>query len=69
MYIYIYIKMSKSTKRFEFFLGLDYLFSSYMHVCFQLVTFVKEHVWHKAFLMRSELICVCSLNSFHLVMD
>ena len=43
-----------------------------MRVCFQLVAFVREHIWHKALLMgypvRFELIRVCSLNGFQLVM-
>ena len=42
-----------------------------MRICFQLVAFVREHIWHKASLMgysmRLELTCVCSLNDFLLV--
>ena len=41
-----------------------------MRVCFQLVAFFREHVWHKALLMgysRLELTVVCSLNGFQLV--
>ena len=63
--------MSRSMKRFVFF--RIYLFCSYIHVCFQLDAFVREHVWHKALLMgysmRLELPPVCSLNGFQLVMD
>ena len=44
-----------------------------MHACFQLVAFVREHIWHKALLMgysmRLELTRVCSVNDFQLVMD
>ena len=43
--------MSKSMKRFVFFLGFIYLFCSYICVCFQLDTFIREHVWHKALFM------------------
>ena len=42
--------MSGSTKRFPF-LGYIYLFRSYIRVFFQLVVFVKEHIWHKVLLM------------------
>ena len=42
IYIYIYIKM----KRFLFL--KIYLFSSYIRVCFQLIAFVREHIWRKA---------------------
>ena len=45
----------------------------YICVCFQLVVFVREHIWHKALLMgysmRLELTLDCSLNVFQLVMD
>ena len=62
--------MSGSTKRF--FLGFVYLFYYYIRVCFQFVDFVREHIWHKAFLMgysmRLEHTRVCSLNVFQLVM-
>ena len=71
LFIYIYVKMSRCSKRFVFFLGFIYLFYSYILVCFQLVAFVREHIWHKAFLMgysmRLELTGVCSLNGFQLV--
>ena len=57
-------------KRFVFF--RIYLFCSYIHVCFQLVAYVREHLWHKVLLMgfsmRLELTHVCSLNDFHSVM-
>ena len=48
------ITMNRSTKRRIFF--NKYLFHSYIHICFQLVAFVREHLliykafnwkWHK----------------------
>ena len=43
----------------------------YIYVCFQFVAFVKEHVWHKDFLMgysmRLELTRVSSINDPWLV--
>ena len=61
--------MSRSMKRFVFL--RIYLFCSYIRVCFQLVAFIREHIWHKVLLMeystRHELTPVCSLNDFHLV--
>ena len=64
--------MNKSTKIFVFFLGIIYLFYSYIRVCFQLVAFIRVHIWHKALLMgysmKLELTRVCSLNGFQLVM-
>ena len=48
--------MSRSTKTFVSFLGFIYLFCSYIHVCFQLVAFVREHVWHKALLIVNSLV-------------
>ena len=48
-----------------------YMYMCYIYVCFQLVAFVKEHVWHKAFLMgysmRLELTLVSSTNDPWLV--
>ena len=41
-----YIKINKSTNRFVF--SKNYLFCSCIHVCFQPVAFVREHMWHKA---------------------
>ena len=41
--------MSRSMKRFVFF--RIYLFCSNIHVYFELVAFVREHIWHKALLM------------------
>ena len=38
-------KMNRSTQRFVFF---KELFCSYTRVCFQLVAFVREHMWLKA---------------------
>ena len=81
IYIYIYIvvspnreykyfKIGRSTKRFVFFECI-YLFCSYIRVCFQLLAFAREHIWHKVWLMgysmRLEITCVCSLNDFLLV--
>ena len=44
----------------------------YICVCFYLVLFVREHIWHKALLMgysiRLELTLVRILNVFPLVM-
>ena len=65
IYIYIYIyQIGRFTKRFVFF-EFIYLFCSYICVCFQLVGFVIEHIWHKALLMRYsmrfELTRFCSL--------
>ena len=71
IYIYTYIKWV-SPRRDLYLLGFIYSFCSYIHVCFQLVAFVREHIWHKALLMgylkRLELNRVCSLNGFQLVM-
>ena len=62
--------MIRSTKRTVFF-RMYLFFCSYIRVCFQLDTFVREHVWHKALLMwysmRLELTRVCILNDFQLV--
>ena len=72
IYIYIYIKIGRSMKIFVFLNSFIYLFCSYVHVGFQLVAFVREHIWHKALLMgysmRLKLTHVCSLNDFQLVM-
>ena len=71
IYIYTYFKIGRSTKRFVFF-EIIYLFCSYIHVCFQLVAFFREHIWHKALLMgysmKLELTLVRCLNDFQLVM-
>ena len=40
--IYMYIKLNRSTKRSISF--KTYLYCSYMNVCFQIVTFVREHL-------------------------
>ena len=69
IYIYIYIwcilKWVGPRRDFYFFLEFIKPFCSYIRVCFQLVTFVREHVWHKALLMeysmRLEFARVCSL--------
>ena len=42
--------MSRSTKRFVFF--RINLFCSYIRVCFQLVAFVREHIWQKPLLIE-----------------
>ena len=56
-------------RRDLYFLELNYLFCSYIRVCFQLIAYVREHIWHKALLigypMRIEL---TRLNDFLLVM-
>ena len=62
IYIYIFSKIGRSTKRFVIF-EFIYSFSSNIRVCFQFVAFVREHIWHKALLMgysmKLELTCVC----------
>ena len=67
--MYIYIKTGRSTKRFVF-LEFIYLFCSYIHVCFQLVAFVRKHIRYKALLigysLGLELTRVCSLDDFQL---
>ena len=52
--MYVYFKIRSSTKRFVFIYNLFILFlhTCYISVCFQLVAFVREHIWHKALLMR-----------------
>ena len=61
--------MSSNTRRFVSF--RIYLLYSYLRVRFQIVSFVREHIRHKALLMgysmRLELIRVCGLNDFQLV--
>ena len=46
-----------------------FLYTCYICVCFQLVAFVREHMWYMALLMgysmRLELTLVCRLNVFH----
>ena len=67
--IRIYFKIGRSTKRFVVFEFIYFVLTYvlYIYVCFQLVAFVREHVWHKAFLMgysmRLELILVSSINA------
>ena len=55
IYIYIYIfffKIRRSTKRFIFLnLSLLFLHMCYIYVCFQLIDFVRECMWHKTMLM------------------
>ena len=62
--------MSISTKGF-IFLRFIYSFCSYIHVCFQRVAFVREHICHKAVLkaykMRLELTHICSFNGSQFV--
>ena len=69
----IYLKIGRSTNRFVFFyLFILFLHTCYIRVCFQVVPFVRENIWHKALLMgysiRLEITLVCSLNVFQLVM-
>ena len=72
IYIYIYILKWVGPRRYLYFLEFIYLFCFYIRVCFQLVAFVREHIWNKALLMgysmRVEIPRVCSLNDFHLLM-
>ena len=72
LYIYIYILKWVGPQRGLYFLEFIYLVSSCIRVCFQLVTFVREHTWHKALLMgysmRLELTPVWNSNDFQLVM-
>ena len=65
--IRIYFKIGQSMKRFVFWnLFILFLQKCYIYVCFQLVAFVREHMWHKAILMgysmRLELTLVSSIN-------
>ena len=72
-YTYIYILKWVGQQRNLCFLEFLYLFCSYIRVCFQLDTFVREHVCQKAYLMgysmRLELTCVCCLNGFQWVIS
>ena len=53
MYIYIYIyNEGVASRRDLHFGGGIYLFCSYIRVCFQVVAFVREHIWHKTLLME-----------------
>ena len=67
----MYFKINRATKRFVFCGGFIYLFCSYIFICFQLDSVVRERVWHKVLLkgysMRLELSHVCKLNGFQLV--
>ena len=47
----IHFTISRSIMRFVFFNSFICLFCSYIPVCFQLVAFIREHIWHKALLM------------------
>ena len=72
IYIYIYIKIRRSTKRFVFLnLFILFLHTCYIYEYFQLVAFVREHMWNKAFLkgysMRLELTLVSRINDLWLV--
>ena len=44
-------KIRWSTERFVFFEFIYFVikYVLYIYVCFQLVAFIREHVWHKAF--------------------
>ena len=70
--IRIYFKIRRSTKRFVFFEFIHFvLHTCYIYVCFQLVAFAREYVWHKAFSMgysmRLELTLVSRINDSCLV--
>ena len=51
--LYYYSKISRSVERFAFFEFIYFVltYALYIWVCFQLVAFVREPVWHKAFWM------------------
>ena len=69
----ILIKIRRSTKIFVFFEFIYFVLTYvlYIYVCFQLVAFVREHMWYKALLMgysmRLELTLVFSINDLCLV--
>ena len=71
--IRIYNKIGRSTKRFVFFEFIYFVLTYvlYIYVCFQFVAFVRDHIWHKAFLMgysiRLQLTLVSSINDLWLV--
>ena len=50
---YIYILKYVGPRRDLYFFELFILFlhACYIRVCFQLVVFIREHIWHKALLM------------------
>ena len=67
--IKIYFKIGRSTRRFVFFkIYFLFLHTCCICVCFQHVAFLREHLWHKAMVMRYsmglELTFVCSLKVF-----
>ena len=73
IYIYIYILKRVGPRRDLYFLRFtDLLIYSYKRVCFQLVSFFREHIWYKALLMEYsvilELTHVCSLDGFQLIL-
>ena len=62
-HIYMYIFLNElDYEGICFFLGFIYSICSYIYLCFQLIAFVNEHIWHKALLMgysvRFELTCL-----------
>ena len=73
IYIYIYIYILRVHEDICIFLNLFILFlhTCYIYVRFQLVAFVREHMWHKALLigdsMRLELTVVSSIKGLWLV--
>ena len=60
-------------KRFVFFEFIQFVLTFVLHIyiCFQLVAFVREHMWHKNLLMsnsmRLELTLFSSINYLWLV--
>ena len=42
-------KIGRSTERFVFFKFIYFVLTYVLYICFQLVAFVREHMWHKAF--------------------
>ena len=69
IYFLIYVGPRRDLYFFNIF--ILFLLTCYICLCFQLVAFVREHIWHKALLMgysmRFELTLVRSLNAFPLV--
>ena len=70
--IRIYFKIRRSTKGFVCLEFIYFVLTYVLCVCFQLLAFVREYMWHKALLMgysmRLELNLVSSLNDFQSVL-